>query len=139
MFHIAYVSSAVTEFTKPQLRELLTRSQENNGRMEITGLLLYGGGNFMQVVEGPEASVRALYDIVCKDPRHKDIYTLLEEPLAQREFPDWSMAFHDLEMMKSSHRTGYSDFLRISRTGRDGSADASKARRLLARFKEQLR
>lgn len=139
MLHIAYVSSAVTEFTKPQLRELLQRSQEKNRRLEITGLLVYGGGNFMQVVEGPEENVRELYQVVCQDPRHKDLYTLFEEPLEQREFPDWSMAFHDLEMMKGGDSPGYSDFLRLSETGSAGSRDTSKARRLLARFKEQLR
>ena len=27
------------------------------------------------------------------DPRHKDLLLLLSEPLAERQFPDWSMAY----------------------------------------------
>ena len=76
MFHIAYVSSAATEFTKPQLRAILERSRERNLRLGITGLLLYRNGNFMQVMEGDEATVRELYRLVCNDPRHNGIFTL---------------------------------------------------------------
>ncbi len=139
MFHLAYVSSAVKRFTKPQLEDLLQRSRENNQRLDITGLLLYRDGNFMQVLEGAEPVVRELYLKVCQDPRHKDIFTLFEEPLREREFPNWSMAFHDLEVEDGSGIPGSSDFLRSSWTPGEGWAGGGKARKLLAGFKERLR
>ena len=139
MFHIAYVSSAVKEFTKPQLRVLLERSREKNQRLEITGLLLYRDGNFMQVMEGADQTVRELYQAVRQDPRHKDIFTLFEENLREREFPNWSMAFKDLDIEDCSGIPGYSDFLKASWTSGDGSTVSGKARKLLAGFKERLR
>lgn len=139
MFHVAYVSSAVKEFTDLQLSVLLKRSRERNHRLQITGLLLYQGGNFLQVLEGAEPNVRALFQRICQDPRHKDIFTLFEEPIPEREFPDWSMAFRDLDTEDCTGIPGYSDFLSSSWTSGDRSTHGSKARRLLAGFKERLR
>lgn len=139
MFHIAYVSSAAGAFTKPQLRDLLARSRENNQRLEVTGLLLYQGGNFMQVLEGAEPVVRKLYLKICQDPRHNDIFTLFAEPLREREFPNWSMAFQDLELKGCRAIPGYSDFLSSGWSRAEGSTAGSKARKLLAGFKERLR
>jgi len=139
MFQIAYVSSAVAKFTRPQLCELLERSRAKNDRLEITGLLLYQDGNFMQVVEGPEAKVRELYHTVSQDPRHRDVFTLLEENLPERGFPNWAMAFHDVDHDGAITIPGFSDFLKSPWTRSDVAAKGDKARKLLAGFKERLR
>ena len=41
----------------------------------------------------PRANVERLYETLNHDPRHKDLLLLLSEPLAARQFPDWSMAY----------------------------------------------
>src|SRR4029078_12584003 len=43
--------------------------------------------------EGPRADGERLYETLNHDPRHKDLLLLLSEPLAARQFPDWSMAY----------------------------------------------
>jgi hypothetical protein len=139
MYHIAYLSSAVREFTKPQLRELLELSRKKNLQLGITGLLLYRGGNFLQVIEGEETDVKALYNKVCQDPRHTGIFKMLDEACAEREFPNWTMAFQDLEIEDVNAIPGYSDFLSPSWRSGGSEARASKARKLLAGFKERLR
>ncbi len=139
MFHIGYVSSAAVEFTKPQLRDLLERSRDKNQRLAITGLLLYRDGNFMQVMEGTEQTVRKLYETVRQDSRHKDIFTLFEECIPERDFPDWSMAFHDFAVEDCRQISGYSDFLSTAWIKEERSTQTTKARRLLAGFKERLR
>ena len=139
MHHIGYVSSAVKEFTKPELVALLERSREKNLRLGITGLLVYQGGNFMQVLEGDEQSVRYLYEIIYGDPRHKDIYILFDETIPEREFPNWSMAFRDLDAEEYRDLRGFSSFLEAPWTQEKVSSSQSKARALLARFRENLR
>ena len=139
MYHIGYVSSAVNEFTKPELLALLERSRDKNGRLGITGLLLYQGGNFLQVLEGDEQSVRHLYEIIFEDPRHKDIYILFEEFIPEREFPNWSMAFRDLDTEEGRGLPGFSNFLAARWTEERVSANRSKARSMLAAFRENLR
>jgi len=64
---------------------------------------------------------------------------LFDEAIAEREFPNWSMAFQDLEIEDVNAVPGYSDFLSPSWRSEDGKAGASKARKLLAGFKERLR
>ena len=54
---------------------------------------LFSDTNFSQVLEGPRAEVERLYETFNHDPRHKDLLLLLSEPLAARQFPDWSMAY----------------------------------------------
>jgi hypothetical protein len=139
MFHIGYVSSAVREFTKAELLDLLKRSREKNKRLGITGILLYRGGNFMQVLEGEEQSVRYLYEIIYEDPRHKDIFILFEEFIREREFPNWSMAFRDVDTEDCRSIPGFSSFLDLPWTAENFSSDRSKARAILAGFRENLR
>jgi Sensors of blue-light using FAD len=97
MFFMAYVSSAAKRFSHVELVELLTQSREKNAKLGITGMLLYKDGNFMQVLEGEEAVVRELLASIWKDERHHGIITIMEEVREEREFPEWSMGFYDLE------------------------------------------
>ncbi len=97
MVNLVYASTAVKQFSADELTELLRRSREKNGRLGITGLLLYKRGEFMQALEGEEASVRALYSIIRVDPRHRNVITLVDVPVAQRRFSDWTMGFENLD------------------------------------------
>ena len=50
-FHeIVYVSSATRPFQEAELQDLLLKARENNARLGVTGMLLYIGGNFMQLL-----------------------------------------------------------------------------------------
>jgi hypothetical protein len=49
-------------FSKADLSEPTVKSHENNGKLDLTVMLLYQEGNFMQVLEGEDKDVRALYE-----------------------------------------------------------------------------
>lgn len=93
----------------------------------------------MQVLEGPEPAVRELFQKIARDPRQKDVFVLLQMTVPEREFSNWSMAFHDLNSEDSSTLPGYSDYLRHSWTRLEDSAKESITRKLLASFRERLR
>ena len=60
--------------------------------MEITGVLTYGGGMFLQWLEGPHHFVQELMERIRKDPRHDCILQLhAMSGLQARLYPDWSM------------------------------------------------
>lgn len=46
----------------------------------------------MQLLEGPETAVRALYATIRQDPRHEQVRTLSEGAGPTRWFADWRMA-----------------------------------------------
>jgi hypothetical protein len=137
MFYLTYVSSATELFSQQQLRDLLAVSIRNNRRIDITGMLLYKDGNFMQTLEGEESVVRQIYDKLQSDTRHHGLITLLSGPLAQRHFPDWSMGFRDLAS-SSVHTEGYNEFLNAPLTGSEFADRPSRAQKLLLSFKKSM-
>lgn len=136
MFFTIYVSSATIPFSKSDLLNLLTKSRENNNKLGITGMLLYKERNFMQLLEGEEAAVRALHAKIESDARHKGMLTLLRGPLEKRQFPDWSMGFRDLNSLDVKSVPGYSEFLNTPLTGDEFASDLTRCQKLLLTFKE---
>lgn len=90
---IAYVSSATHPLTAEELDRLLSLSRELNARDGVTGALLHHDGNFLQYIEGEEASVKAVYARICASPLHHGVVELLDEPLTSRRFEGWYMGF----------------------------------------------
>jgi hypothetical protein len=68
-----------------------------NRAFKVTGLLLYGNGCFMQMLEGPEDCVDALLDTIQSDSRHHHLEVVLERMTDTRFYPDWSMGVYNIE------------------------------------------
>ena len=137
MIQLVYISSATTLFSGDDLIQLLTQSRANNRRRNITGMLLYKGGNFLQVLEGENPEVAALIQIIEKDTRHHGIIRLYQKDLVDRDFPDWSMGFHDLGGDEGKNYPGFSDFMNPQSDLR--SVKPNAAAKLLSLFKTNLR
>jgi hypothetical protein len=136
VFSLLYLSASTVEFSADDLKELLRKARENNSGLQVTGMLLFKGGNFLQVLEGEQETVLALYRKIYRDPRHNQITILFQGSSDKREFPDWSMGFHDLSSSDTAGIPGYSHFLNSSLTIAD-FGDARHAKRLLLLFKEE--
>ncbi len=95
MIRLIYSSSApnVAPSDLEQILQVADRYNEEHG---ITGILLYGKGVFMQVLEGPDDAVRALYERIEQDPRHENCNIIGDEPLDDRTFGGWNMAYANL-------------------------------------------
>lgn len=78
---------------KAELQNILAASRKNNTAHDITGALLYNGGNFAQVLEGPLAAIERTFEKIQCDPRHTEVNVLHNGPAESRNFPEWSMAF----------------------------------------------
>lgn len=73
------------------LTSILTTSSRNNACSDVTGALLYCGGMFLQVLEGPAGEVAKVLQRVSSDRRHKNLQIILDESIANRSFAHWSM------------------------------------------------
>jgi hypothetical protein len=93
VYHVAYRSHTEQFPTQALLHNLLEQSQAYNEAHGLTGVLLYSAGQFVQVLEGGEEEVRAVYARIQHDLRHTDVLTLSEGPGPKRRFADWRMAF----------------------------------------------
>ena len=138
MISLIYVSSAVEPFSKAELLTLLETSRRNNALINVTGMLLYKDGNFMQVIEGEEADIRKLQTRISLNPRHNGLITLLEQSIEQRQFSDWSMGFKDLSDPGLRSVPGYSEFLSRPLTSAEFASNPSRAQKLLLTFKQRM-
>lgn len=93
---IVYVSTAIANLSEANLLYMLQRARFANQLAGITGVLMYGGGQFLQVLEGCPSAVRRLYARIEADPRHSRLEKLADGLLPQREFRNWHMSFSPL-------------------------------------------
>lgn len=96
VYQVLYHSRATKLPSESDLLELLNYSRHFNAEHQITGLLLYSEGRYVQVLEGTEVDVRALYSRIKVDSRHEQVVTVTEGPSPQRRFADWRMGFGQL-------------------------------------------
>jgi len=97
MFTIIYKSKAKADFSPDQILDMLEKAKTYNKKHDITGCLLYHEGSFLQLIEGAEKAVRALYANISKDSRHTEVGLLCAEKTLLRSFKDWNMVYNDLD------------------------------------------
>jgi hypothetical protein len=91
------------------LGDLAEKSQQNNQRDDITGLLLYGGGHFLQLLEGREKRIKSLFEKrISKDSRHCECKVLFQESCEYRLFPKWGMGRLYLEQVGGENQKAWS-------------------------------
>lgn len=93
---LTYFSTSVGLLTEENLTNILEQSRRNNARLGITGVLLYVRGSIIQVLEGEQPALEALYERIQADPRHKNVTTVINRPIPQRLFGQWSMGYETL-------------------------------------------
>ena len=118
MLSIVYSSAASRRFSRDDLAALLEQSRRSNEQDDLTGLLVYRDGRFLQLLEGPDAAVRQRMGVIEADDRHGAVRVLLEDEIEQRRFPEWTMGFADTE-------GGVEDIPGYRRTFDDIDADRS--------------
>ncbi len=109
LHQILYSSLAKRAYTDQELREMAQDFAARNRQLEITGLLTMERRAFVQVIEGPKEAVLGLYAGIRRDPRHDHVLTLIEHPVAEREFPDWSMEYSAPEAAPADPAAGKRD------------------------------
>lgn len=91
MEQIIYTSVAAPDLDAGEVFKILAEARERNRDRDITGMLVIVDGRFFQAIEGPEANIARLMTSLKADRRHESIRVLRRRPIAQRQFPDWSM------------------------------------------------
>ncbi|RAU20053.1 hypothetical protein CU669_20470 [Paramagnetospirillum kuznetsovii] len=133
MLQIIYASATVAPMSDDELGALLAQSRDKNAHDDITGLLVYENGSFLQVIEGLEDRVSPLFDRIKLDPRHNRVRLLPTKNVAEREFGDWVMAYARPHGAADAD-DGYLDYATDDQLG----FDTSEAGHLLSLFRDGL-
>ena len=92
---VIYCSTVTSSLEKDNFIELVRASVINNKNLNITGILLFNGRYFFQVLEGDNSVVNKLLDKIGDDDRHDEIDILSRRAIDSRLFPKWSMELID--------------------------------------------
>lgn len=104
LYNLIYISKAIKLMREDELLFLLNQSTSWNESHELTGMLIYIEGRFldqlegrfMQVLEGSQYEVERIFENIKKDSRHHQLIVLRQEDLEVRNFDNWSMGFESL-------------------------------------------
>jgi FOG: EAL domain len=78
------------------LEGMVAAANIKNGEADVTGILLFNGTHFFQLLEGPEEKVKSIYQTICDDPRHYNLVELLCDYAPARRFGKVGMELFDL-------------------------------------------
>lgn len=86
-------------FDRAMLAGILVQARRNNARDDITGALVCRHDLYIQLIEGPEPAIDALYSRIAADNRHDDVRLALSETVSERMFPEWEMLDDEMPSM----------------------------------------
>ncbi len=109
LVRLLYASRSVNPSSGDLTESILAQSRSHNPAMGITGILCYGGGIFLQALEGGRMQISDLYGHIQKDPRHKDVVLLHYEEISERRFGGWTMGQVNVERINTSILLKYSE------------------------------
>lgn len=108
LVRLLYASRAL-DTTPAAIEAILAQSRQYNPTSGITGILCYGGGIFLQAIEGGRMAISELYGHIQRDARHKDVVLLQYEEIAERRFSGWTMGQVNLLKLNQSILLKYSE------------------------------
>lgn len=88
---LTYTSLARLDLQSSDLEDIHRSARELNALDGITGLLVFNGTHFLQIIEGAHNAIADLLERLRRDPRHTGLEVRDERRIAKRSFPDWSM------------------------------------------------
>ncbi len=108
LVRLLYASRA-NDCSPQAIEAILAQSRQHNPECGITGILCYGGGIFLQAIEGGRMAVSELYGHIQQDPRHKEVVLLHYEEIPERRFGGWTMGQVNMSKINSSILLKYAE------------------------------
>jgi len=108
LVRLLYASRAL-DTSAAAIDAILAQSRQYNPTSGITGILCYGGGIFLQAIEGGRMAISELYGHIQRDARHKDVVLLQYEEIAERRFSGWTMGQVNILKLNQSILLKYSE------------------------------
>ena len=109
LVRLLYVSRVLDPKANEETDAILDSSRQHNIANGITGILCYGGGIYLQAIEGGRNQVNELYGHILRDARHKDVVLLDYEEITERRFGGWTMGKVNLSKLNTSIVLKYSE------------------------------
>src|SRR5271165_1962570 len=130
LISLIYASRSTECFHEHEIPDLLQQVRVANAKQEITGMLLYISGSFLQVLEGQPEMVDAVFGKILADKRNTEIRAIARESIPERAFEGWTMMHKTLDPVEAGELIGEADYFK-SPTWL-AQLDPGRAKKLLA-------
>ena len=131
LVRLLYASRAV-DSSADAIDTILAKSRQYNPTCGITGILCYGGGIFLQAIEGGRMAVSELYGHIQRDARHKDVVLLHYEEILERRFGGWTMGQVNVTRINQSILLKYAEKPELDPYGVSGKVSLALLEELMA-------
>ena len=84
-------STIASSVIDEEMLKISQQAKKNNQKHNITGILFFHNGTFIQVLEGEKQLLEQLMTRIEADNRHQQINRIIDENISQRFFKDWKM------------------------------------------------
>jgi hypothetical protein len=101
-----YASRAAEDFHEHEIPDLLKQIRRANAKQELTGMLLYISGSFLQVLEGQPEMVDAVFSGIHRDTRHTQVVAIGRETIHERAYEGWTMMHKTLDPAEAGELIG---------------------------------
>ena len=131
LVRLLYASRAID--TSPEaIDAILLQSRHHNPECGITGILCYGGGIFLQAIEGGRMAVSELYGHIQRDVRHNEVVLLHYEEISERRFAGWTMGQVNTSKINASILLKYAEKAELNPYAVSGSVSLALLEELMA-------
>lgn len=93
LYQTIYSSQATQPMSEQDLESILNDARTGNESRDVTGVLVFRDGVFLQVLEGERQTVEDLLKSIESDSRHRDVTIFHQMEVSGRTFGSWQMAY----------------------------------------------
>jgi hypothetical protein len=104
LIHVVYVSSATPDTSEHDAIKFVNEARKANRKHDVSGMMLYIGGYFLQLLEGESTKVDIVCHTIFGDKR--EMRMVVREPIPEREFPEWTMGFEAVAPLEAARLLG---------------------------------
>jgi len=89
-FESMFLSEFAAHTHPGEIARIVRASRVNNAAAGLTGVMMFDGSLFCQIIEGPEKTARDMIARIARDPRHTAFQPLHHGPVSpSRRFDAW--------------------------------------------------
>ena len=136
---LMYSSIADPNLSQSDIEELVAQARRSNALHDITGLLVFQDGCFLQMLEGDRKVLSQLFERkLMHDSRHRSVTLFHDEPLTTRRFRFWHLAFSDLAKQADRISSPYRESLNSERGLYELNSNTAKALALVRQIHRRV-
>ncbi|MEM9330200.1 MAG: BLUF domain-containing protein [Pseudomonadota bacterium] len=97
LYELVYSSNATHDVENAMLESILTEARQKNTQNDVTGLLVFNGSSFFQLIEGNKKVIEQTFARIKEDRRHHNLSVFHSGEIKSRSFADWAMSYKRID------------------------------------------